>query len=312
MRPYDDAQHLHPTGVRIGRSSPHYEATVEFYRDLVGLPVVEELGDSCGGAGTIFGLPDTTVQLAIMRANDAHPAAAFDQLLLYLGSADAVTSASAALRDAGFGPTPNQHPSWTANGAVHYPDPDGRHVVFVPCEFGPDPQPAGATGDARALDALRIGWYDGDRDALRPLFVEAEDSPAQLDSYIDSGRVLAAWRADDLIGHLQLVPHNHQTIELKNMAVAERLRGTGIGTALVDAALAAAAEAGATTMVVATAAADIGNLRFYQRCGFRFTTVERDAFIAATGYPEPIAVDGITLRDRLWLDRPVIPADEPH
>ena len=56
-------------------------------------------------------------------------------------------------------------------------------------------------------------------------------------------------------------------------------------------------------MIVATAAADIGNLRFYQRCGFRFTAVERDAFGPATGYPEPIVIDGIPLRDRVWLAR---------
>jgi hypothetical protein len=33
-----------------------------------------------------------------------------------------------------------------------------------------------------------------------------------------------------------------------------------------------------TTILVATAAADIGNLRFYQRQGFRMRSVERDAF----------------------------------
>ena len=56
-------------------------------------------------------------------------------------------------------------------------------------------------------------------------------------------------------------------------------------------------------MVVATAAADIGNLRFYQRCGFRFEAVERDAFIPATGYPDPLEIEGIPLRDRVWLSR---------
>ena len=54
-------------------------------------------------------------------------------------------------------------------------------------------------------------------------------------------------------------------------------------------------------MVVATAAADTGNLRFYQRLGFRFLSVERDAFTAATGYPDAIVIDGIPLLDRVWL-----------
>ncbi len=55
-------------------------------------------------------------------------------------------------------------------------------------------------------------------------------------------------------------------------------------------------------MVVATAAADIGNLRFYQRQGFRFRSVERDAFGAAAGYPPGLEIDGIALHDRVWLD----------
>jgi hypothetical protein len=53
---------------------------------------------------------------------------------------------------------------------------------------------------------------------------------------------------------------------------------------------------------VATAAADVGNLRFYQLAGFRMRTVERDAFTPAAGYPAGMAVDGVPMRDRVWLD----------
>jgi hypothetical protein len=49
------------------------------------------------------------------------------------------------------------------------------------------------------------------------------------------------------------------------------------------------------------AAADTGNLRFYQRVGFRLLSVDRDAFTPATGYPDPIMIDGIPLMDRVWL-----------
>lgn len=58
-------------------------------------------------------------------------------------------------------------------------------------------------------------------------------------------------------------------------------------------------------MLVATATADTGNLRFYQRQGFRFRSIERDAFTPATGYPTDIRIDGILLRDRIWLDQPI-------
>jgi hypothetical protein len=54
--------------------------------------------------------------------------------------------------------------------------------------------------------------------------------------------------------------------------------------------------------LVATAAADVDNLRFYQRVGFRMRSIERDAFTAATGYDPETNVGGIKLRDRVRLD----------
>jgi hypothetical protein len=60
---------------------------------------------------------------------------------------------------------------------------------------------------------------------------------------------------------------------------------------------------GVTRIVVSTASADVGNLRFYQRCGFRMSRIQRDAFTPATGYPDPIVIDGIALCDQVWLDQ---------
>ena len=87
------------------------------------------------------------------------------------------------------------------------------------------------------------------------------------------------------------------------MAVAPGSRGRGIGRALVEAAADLVRTRGCTTLTVATAAADVANLRFYQRAGFRLRAVERDAFSPATGYAPGAAVDGVALRDRVWLDR---------
>jgi hypothetical protein len=53
-------EHLPVGAVRVGRSSTHYDQTIRFYRDLVGLPVLERFAASYGEDGTIFGLPDTS------------------------------------------------------------------------------------------------------------------------------------------------------------------------------------------------------------------------------------------------------------
>jgi GNAT superfamily N-acetyltransferase len=141
------------------------------------------------------------------------------------------------------------------------------------------------------------------RSGLRELFELAEDSGRVLDSYIDEGRVLVALEGDEPIGHLQLTDTDQPaTAEVKNMAVLASQQRRGIGSALMAAAIALARADGRSTLIVATAAADTGNLRFYQRLGFRLRSVERDAFTAATGYADDIDIDGITLRDRVWLD----------
>jgi GNAT superfamily N-acetyltransferase len=147
---------------------------------------------------------------------------------------------------------------------------------------------------------VRVEVHTGSRDELRPLFELAEDSPTALDGYLGAGQVLVALEGESIVGHLQLVDG-----EIKNMAVLESHRGRGVGTELIAAAIALAREERRPELRVATAAAGTGNLRFYQRAGFRMRSIERDAFTAATGYPPGIEIDGIELRDRVWLDLPL-------
>jgi ribosomal protein S18 acetylase RimI-like enzyme len=155
-----------------------------------------------------------------------------------------------------------------------------------------------AAGAMASQDApLIVEPHEGDRAQLRALFEEAEDSAEQLDGYIDAGTVLVARVGDEIVGHLQL--HDG---EILNMAVAAHCRGHGIGRALVEHAVALTRGEGRALVTVATATADIGNLRFYQRCGFRLRSIERDAFTPATGYPPDLEADGIPVRDRVWLD----------
>ena len=54
-------------------------------------------------------------------------------------------------------------------------------------------------------------------------------------------------------------------------------------------------------VLVATATADIGNLRFYQQRGFRMERIKRDVFGADRSYPAGPETDGIPVRDRVWL-----------
>jgi len=140
-------EHLRPGALRFARSSGNYDQTIPFYRDLLGLPVVGEFADSFGEDGTIFGLPDTRIQLEIVRAHGAVPTAdPLDMLVLYLPGAAAVAAATAALRTAEVPTDPTPHPYWVARGGIVHLDPDGRRVVFAPWVYGDEPEPAGSQG----------------------------------------------------------------------------------------------------------------------------------------------------------------------
>jgi catechol 2,3-dioxygenase-like lactoylglutathione lyase family enzyme len=134
--------HLRPGAVRFARSSSHYDQTIPFYRDVLGLPVVGEFADSFGEDGTIFGLPDTRIQLEIVRARGGVTAAdPLDMLVLYLHGAAAVDAATAPLRAAGVPTDPTPHPYWVARRGIVHLDPDGRRVVFAPWVYGDEPEP---------------------------------------------------------------------------------------------------------------------------------------------------------------------------
>lgn len=118
--------------MRFVRSSTHFEATVAFYRDLVGLPVIDEFRDSFGEDGTIFGLPSWPNHLEIVRSHgDQMPIAEFDDIVFYLPDEAAVDDATRALRAHGVVPERTQHPYWDDWGGTTFRDPDGRKVIFV-------------------------------------------------------------------------------------------------------------------------------------------------------------------------------------
>jgi GNAT superfamily N-acetyltransferase len=227
-----------------------------------------------------------------------------------------VLSACERLRARGVTPlsffaTETDEPSvigWMPAAAVYFRDRDGHLIEYLAmldeparADRGIVPWSEWARGEPHA-HPVRVERYMGSRDELRTLFEEAEDSTSELDAYIDAGDVLVAITAGNVVGHLQLIHSAAGTSEIKNMAVEAAHRGRGIGRSLIEAAIELAKAQGHSTLRVATAAGDVGNLRFYQLAGFRLQSVERDAFTPVAGYPAGTVVDGIRLRDRVWFD----------
>jgi GNAT superfamily N-acetyltransferase len=150
---------------------------------------------------------------------------------------------------------------------------------------------------------MRIKIFHGDRVKLMALFALGDVSQAQISTYISCGEILAAWDGGTIIGHLQIIETgNPDAFEIKSMAVSEARQGEGVGRVLVQAAIAYCRARKGRRLIVSTAAAATGNLRFYQRQGFRMHRIVRDAFGPSTGYAEGTLVDGIPLRDQVFLD----------
>ena len=154
---------------------------------------------------------------------------------------------------------------------------------------------------------MPIEIFTGSREPLSPLFALADDSPEQIASYMSLGEIFVVREDGLIIAHLQIAETESVGVfELKSMAVAEAHQGRGVGRGLVEAAIARCRARGGHRLIVSTATADIGNLRFYQRLGFRMYRIVRDAFSPLRGYPEAMQIDGIPLRDQVFLDHDLV------
>jgi GNAT superfamily N-acetyltransferase len=287
--------------LRVARHTDRFREVVEFYRDGIGLREIGGFRDHDGYDGVFLEIPGTSAHLEISsggahRAPEPHPESL---LVLYVGDVRALRTIAARLRASPIVPA---NPYWAKHGLT-FADPDGFGVVLVPEHWSPADEQA----------AVRIVEHRGPRNGLRWLFDLAEDSEKELETYIDAGRVLVALDGEQIVAHLQITDTgNPSELEIKSVAVDPALRQRGVGRALIEAAVAIARTERRSSLLVATTSADAGNLRFYQRVGFRMRSVERDAFTEAKGYEPGLAIRGIPVRDRVWLDRSLEGRDDPR
>jgi ribosomal protein S18 acetylase RimI-like enzyme len=136
-------------------------------------------------------------------------------------------------------------------------------------------------------------------------------SPA-VDRTIELGRVIVAHVDNDLVRHVQLISTGREgRVEIGSLAVAEPYRRRGVGRALLARALDICRAERASAVTLSTATADIGNLRFYQRCGFRPVGIVRDAFTPDVGYPPGLSAEGIPVRDAIQFEHRLDANREP-
>lgn len=130
------------------------------------------------------------------------------------------------------------------------------------------------------------------------LLLLADPSEEKVRSYLPESRCFVASRGEVVVGACVVTPRGPGAYELMSIAVPPERQKSGYGSALLKHVIDLYRRAGARRLEVGTGTFGY-QLAFYQRHGFRVTSIDHDFFVR--NYPEPIFEDGIQLFDMLRL-----------
>jgi GNAT superfamily N-acetyltransferase len=155
----------------------------------------------------------------------------------------------------------------------------------------------------KASDRVWCAPFRRDRRELLPLFRLADDSEQQILSYLHRGEVLFATESGEPLGHVLIIEQARRgVLELKSIAVLESHQGKGIGGKLMRAAVRFCRARDAHYLKVSTSIADAKAIQFYLRCGFRASSIVRDAFTPERGYAPYVGCSRVPLNDAIELE----------
>lgn len=121
----------------------------------------------------------------------------------------------------------------------------------------------------QALEDISLPWLL-EYDLLEPVDLEMLADPHRF--IAGSGRVLLARVKDEIVGMVMLELQGEGVCEALKFGVKEEYREQGIGTALMEAVIGAARDAGQKTIVVTSNHKLKSALRIYEKLGFEYVT----------------------------------------
>ena len=120
--------------LRIARPTDRLEEVVAFYRDGIGLSVIDSFQNHAGYSGVMLGLPGTRYHLEFTHheAGSDCPAPSKDNLLVfYLSARNEMERVVEKLHAMGYPSVAPENPYWSAAHSVTIADPDGWRIVFM-------------------------------------------------------------------------------------------------------------------------------------------------------------------------------------
>jgi catechol 2,3-dioxygenase-like lactoylglutathione lyase family enzyme len=118
--------------LRVARPTDDLEAVTRFYRDGLGLEVIDSFADHAGFDGVMLGHVGGAYHLEFthQHGHSVGRAPTPDNLLVfYLPDRIEWEQAVQRMIDRGYSPTPSYNPYWDVNGKT-FEDPDGYRVVL--------------------------------------------------------------------------------------------------------------------------------------------------------------------------------------
>jgi ribosomal protein S18 acetylase RimI-like enzyme len=146
---------------------------------------------------------------------------------------------------------------------------------------------------------------EGDREWVQARLAELWGEIVVSRGRVHDPAALPGFVAEEDGERVGLLTYRVDGLDCEVVTINASPKGGGAGTALMEAAVAAAREAGCRRVWLITTNDNLRALRFYQRRGFRLAALHRDALDRSRelkpSIPE-VGLDGIPLRDELELE----------
>ncbi len=155
--------------------------------------------------------------------------------------------------------------------------------------------------DIEMLNRIIVRKMQPGEDIPYHLLLDADPSMEVISTYLNLSEIYIALLQNEIIGTFVLYPVDQYTLEIKNIAVTEKLQGKGIGKLLLKKATDIAAAKGAHKIDIATSNASFGPLYLYQKTGFDIETIKKDFIIE--NYPEPLFDNGIQCKHMIVMTK---------
>lgn len=149
---------------------------------------------------------------------------------------------------------------------------------------------------------IKYSKYTGNkRDQYMRLFLIGDEDESKVREYINQGCLFLAEQSNTAVAVAIVVPTSDGNVgELKNIAVDAKAQGQGIGSKMIAYVFEQARDR-YNTILVGTGDADVQNILFYLKNGFRFSGIKR----FFDEYKEQIISNGVVLKDMVLLTKKV-------